>query len=131
MKDTERESNEKLFDYFSPEFLNRIDKIIHFRSLSKESMIMIVNKSLASLSIRLSELGILLEYDHDVCEYIANKTFEKRFGARELIRSVTNEIENKVSSFLLEGELSKIRFCIQNGELVSHSTFKEEDAVKS
>lgn len=131
MKDTERQSNEKLFDYFSPEFLNRIDKIIHFRSLSKESMIMIVNKSLASLSIRLSELGILLEYDHDVCEYIANKTFEKRFGARELIRSVTNEIENKVSSFLLEGELSKIRFCIQNGELVSHSTFKEEDAVKS
>jgi len=108
---------EKLFEYFSPEFINRIDNIIYFKPLSQDSMILIVTKAMAQLEKRLRLLGIELEYDATVCEYLAKQSIDKRLGARTALRSVTSKIENKISALMLEGELNNVVFEIKNDEL--------------
>jgi len=108
---------EKLFEYFSPEFINRIDNIIYFKPLSQDSMILIVTKAMAQLEKRLRILGIELEYDANVCEYLAKQSIDKRLGARTALRSVTSKIENKISALMLEGELNNVVFEIKNDEL--------------
>lgn len=104
--------NEKLYEIFSPEFLNRIDSIIHFSPLDATSMIMISDKALSCLKERLDKLGVALEYDGNVCKYIASKSTDKRLGARLLLRVITNEIENEISGLLLKGVLLKVNIRI-------------------
>lgn len=108
---------EKLYEYFSPEFLSRIDSIIYFSDLSKSSMSEIVMKRLSEFSHRLSELGISLKYTSEVSEYIANKAKDKKLGARVLLNLITNEIENKVSDLILSQNLSNIEITVVNNEL--------------
>ena len=124
-------TNEKLFDFFSPEFINRIDNVIYFKPLTQEAMIKIVMKTLSKLKSRLENLNVILEYDHAVCEYIAKRTIDKRLGARTVLRNVTNEIENKISALMLEGELDSVKFALESDALKCTPTFKKQSAEKS
>ena len=123
-ENSETLNNEKLFDFFSPEFINRIDNVIYFKTLTTESMVRIVKKALSELKARLENKNIELEYDLAVCEYIAGKAIDKRLGARTVLRSITNEIENKISAIILEGELNSIKFTVSNDELKCTPSFK-------
>ena len=116
-KESDELLQDKLFDFFSPEFVNRIDSIIHFSSLSQESLISVVKKKLSSLQSRLLEMDIDFAYTEEVCEYIATKTNDRRLGARNVLRTVTLEIENVVSSVMVEGKLQKISFYMKDGQL--------------
>jgi ATP-dependent Clp protease ATP-binding subunit ClpC len=101
-------SNNKLYEVFSPEFINRIDSIIHFSSLEHNALVSIADKKLGELRKRISESGIEFEFTPNVCEFIANKTRDKKMGARSISRIIMENIENVISEFMLQGSVEKI-----------------------
>ena len=118
--------NEKLFDFFSPEFINRIDSIIHFAPLTHSSLSLVAEKRLNLLTKRLEQLGIAIEYTSEIYDYIAEKARDKRLGARMVLRIITEEIENKISNFMLRGTVERIRFEVKDNILIGIPTFKRE-----
>lgn len=89
---------------FKPEFLNRIDETIVFRSLNKEDMKQIVGLMLKELSDRCKkQLDIELVVRDSAKNYIVEKAYEPKYGARPLRRKIQNEIEDKLAEQLLDG----------------------------
>lgn len=127
-KDNGQFLQERLFDFFSPEFVNRIDSIIHFEPLSRKSLTSIVERKLSSLRTRLLEMDVDLNYTNEVCEYIAAKTADKRLGARNVLRTVTVEIENVISSLMVEGDLRAVSFYLSEGKIKSSYEYKKKKA---
>ena len=105
---------------FKPEFLNRIDETIVFRSLNKEDMKQIVGLMIKELSERCQkQLEIKLVVRDAAKNYIVDKAYEPKYGARPLRRKIQNEIEDKLAEELLAGK-------IQRGSEVIVTTKKNE-----
>lgn len=93
---------------FKPEFLNRIDETIVFRSLNKEDMKQIVTLMLKELSERCkNQLGITLTVRDTVKTYIVEKAYEPKYGARPLRRKIQTEIEDQLAEELLSGKIKR------------------------
>lgn len=92
---------------FSPEFLNRLDEIVIFNQLDKESLKKIVRIEVGNLAIRLEELGYKLEYGDDVISLIIEKGCNLQYGARPVKRAIQELIEDKISSALINIESDK------------------------
>ena len=93
---------------FRPEFLNRIDETIVFRSLNKEDMKTIVTIMSATLVKRCAEqLEIELVIRDSAKEYIVEHAYEPKYGARPLRRKIREEIEDKLAEELLDGKIQK------------------------
>ncbi|MEK7579616.1 MAG: AAA family ATPase [Patescibacteria group bacterium] len=90
--------------YFRPEFLNRLDEIIVFKSLEKEQIQKIVVLQLAKLSEKLKLLGYSFNVLPQAVKKLAEQGFDPHFGARELRRVIQREIENRISELLLKEE---------------------------
>ena len=100
-----REKIEKaLKGTFRPEFLNRIDEIIVFSSLSKEHMQHIVELQMNDIQIRLAEHGLKVELTGVAKEWLANQGFDPAFGARPLKRALQKHVESPLSVSLLSGD---------------------------
>lgn len=124
--------NEKLYDFFSPEFINRIDSVIRFKDLDYNSFVSVADKKLSELSERLSVLGIEYKYNSEVCEYVAEKADKERLGARVVSRIITSEFENKISSYMLNGKIKKVISFIKDDILemkVVYSTDSEDSEI--
>lgn len=111
---TDEEANKKsiiekeLKKKFSPEFLNRIDKIVYFNNLTDENLKTIVRLEIDKLAKRIDELGYGFHYEDNLVDYIHSKAIkEKEFGARPIIRLVQNIIEDKITDILLENNYEK------------------------
>ena len=89
---------------FSPEFLNRIDDIIMFDPLDRESIFKIIDLELASFYKRVKDLGFSLEITDNAKEFLAEKGYDKQFGARPLKRAIQSHIEDELAEILLKGE---------------------------
>jgi len=104
----ERESHDKiekaLKSTFRPEFLNRIDEIITFSSLSKEQMEQIVDLQMEEIRERLSEHDLAVELTPAAREWLANEGYDPAFGARPLRRALQKHVESPLSVSLLSGE---------------------------
>ena len=93
---------------FKPEFLNRIDETIVFRSLNKEDMKEIVTLMLKDLTKRCkSQMDITLKVQTSVKEYIVEKAYEPKYGARPLRRKIQSEIEDGLAEAILDGRVKK------------------------
>jgi ATP-dependent Clp protease ATP-binding subunit ClpC len=92
---------------FRPEFLNRIDEIIVFSSLSKEDMQEIVALQLADIQTRLAEHGLKVELTDEATIWLANKGYDPAFGARPLKRALQKYVESPLSIRLLSGEFDR------------------------
>ena len=93
---------------FKPEFLNRIDDTIVFRSLNKEDMKAIVTLMLKDLTKRCkSQMDITLKVQASVKEYIVEKAYEPKYGARPLRRKIQSEIEDGLAEAILDGRVKK------------------------
>lgn len=90
--------------YFTPEFLNRIDDILVFRSLDKASIKRICNIQLAQLNRRLRDSDVQLEVEGGALEWLCNRGFDRVYGARPLKRTIQQELENPLAEKLLRGE---------------------------
>jgi ATP-dependent Clp protease ATP-binding subunit ClpC len=92
---------------FKPEFLNRLTEIVIFRSLAKESMRAIVDLELAKVSDRLREKKLKIEVTDEVKEFLIEKGYDKKLGARPLRRAVEKYLEDNLAEALLSGDLRK------------------------
>lgn len=92
---------------FAPEFLNRIDDIIVFNSLSKEDIFQIIDIELDKLYKRLSDLGYELKLTPEAKDFIAEKGFDKDFGARPLKRAIQKYIEDPMAEEIINSEISE------------------------
>ena len=95
---------------FAPEFLNRIDDVIVFNALEKEHIDLIIEIELKKLYARVSELGYNLDLSAKAKAFIADKGFDKQFGARPLKRAIQKYVEDAlaeeiITSKILSGDL--------------------------
>jgi ATP-dependent Clp protease ATP-binding subunit ClpC len=91
---------------FSPEFLNRIDDVIVFKSLDKENIKRIVDIPLSEVVGRVKEMGYVLKIEDTLKEYLVEKGYDEKYGARPLNRAIQKYVEDPISEKVLEGELS-------------------------
>ena len=92
--------------HFKPEFINRIDKIIVFNPLDKESIRKIVDIQIGDLNKRLSQNKIKLKIGAQVKDWIADKGFTPQFGARPIRKVITEHIETPLSEGMLMEKFS-------------------------
>jgi ATP-dependent Clp protease ATP-binding subunit ClpC len=108
---------------FSPEFLNRIDDIITFDQLSKDSINKIIDIEMKDFYKRISELGYTLVIDDDAKNFISEKGYDVQFGARPLKRAIQTYLEDEIAELILSGELKK-------DAIIEASLDKEKDKIK-
>jgi ATP-dependent Clp protease ATP-binding subunit ClpC len=114
---------------FRPEFLNRIDEIILFSSLSREDMLEIVDLQMEDIQKRLSEHGLKVQLTEEARKWMADKGYNPAFGARPLKRALQKYVESPLSISLLSGEFSlgdTVLVDIKDDEV----TFRKKESVK-
>lgn len=108
---------------FAPEFLNRIDDVIVFNSLTQEDIFKIIDIELAALFTRVHALGYNIVLTDSAKEFIAEKGYDSQFGARPLKRAIQKYLEDPVAEEILKGELTEgavmeVDFNKESGEIV-------------
>jgi len=106
-KDMENRVTEALRASFKPEFLNRIDEIIIFHNLTQEQIGDIVDIQMKRLESRLAEMNMELVLSDDARAFLAEKGFDRIYGARPLKRAIQKYIENPLSMEILQGNISE------------------------
>jgi len=108
----EKEVKAILESHFRPEFLNRVDEVIIFKTLSLEVILKIVNLQIDDLRKRLREKKIKIEVSEEAKKFLAERGYDPVYGARPLKRTIQRDVQNPLAQKILEGE------------------YKEGDAVK-
>lgn len=108
-----------LREFLRPEFLSRIDEVIVFKPLVKEDFERIAALMLDEMKEPLSEKGIILKYDNDALKAVAEKSFGKVYGARDIRRVIRKEIEEKIADIIIDrnGKVAGIGITSENGEI--------------
>ncbi len=104
MRDQIDESMKRLFN---PEFLNRVDETIVFRSLTKEDIVQIIQISLKKLLARVEQMGVKVELSQTALAFVADKGFDKQYGARPLRRAMQKYIEDPIAEEILKGSVKE------------------------
>ena len=110
----------ELKNFFSPEFLNRIDDTIVFSTLTKENIDKIVELELKRLVNRLSELKYIFTYDQSLVDYISKIGYDEIYGARPLKRAIQDKIEDYISELVLTNKIKegkKYKLVVDNEEV--------------
>jgi ATP-dependent Clp protease ATP-binding subunit ClpB len=107
---------------FRPEFLNRIDEVILFHSLTRDHLRQIVGIQLRGLAELLRERGISLELSDAARDYLADAGFDPVYGARPLKRAIQRELQDPLALAILEGR-------VQEGESVYVDVAPEGDRL--
>ncbi len=97
--------DKELKKFFAPEFRNRLDGVITFSKLSKETMIKIVGKFLVELKTQVKDKNIKITIDNDAIDWLVDKGFDKKMGARPLQRVIDKDIKRPLSRQMLFGDL--------------------------
>ena len=88
---------------FTPEFVNRVDEIIFFRMLGKDSLVKIVDILMKQVGKRIKDLGMDIELTESAKELLAKKGYDPQYGARPLRRVITSMVEDRFSEAMLDG----------------------------
>jgi ATP-dependent Clp protease ATP-binding subunit ClpC len=107
---------------FSPEFLNRIDDVVIFNSLTKEHIFEIIDILMKGVMKRLTNLGFSLELTEDAKSFIADKGYDQQFGARPLHRAIQKYLEDPLAEEILNmnikpGDVLEADLDKENGKL--------------
>ena len=134
------EDDKAVKKYFAPEFRNRLDAIVKFKSLEPEVVIQIVKKFGKELNDQLKDKGIEIVINNEAAKWLAEKGYNKKMGARPLARLIDNEIKSPLSRRVLFGDLvnggrvtvsvndNKLEFTVS--ELVKPLTKEQRKAAK-
>jgi ATP-dependent Clp protease ATP-binding subunit ClpE len=110
---------DSLGSFFKPEFLNRFDSIIEFKSLEKEDLLKIVDLMLKELNETLQEQGLNLEVTHEVKEKLVELGIVPEFGARPLRRVIQEQLEDKIADFVLDKpDVKELKAVLKDDEIV-------------
>lgn len=109
-----------LKEFLRPEFIARIDEVVVFDSLSKESYAKIAGLMLDEMREPLGEKDITLEYDEKALQTIAEESFGKSYGAREVRRVIRQKVEDQIASLIIAhyGEIQTLIITAENNEIV-------------
>jgi ATP-dependent Clp protease ATP-binding subunit ClpC len=106
---------------FKPEFINRIDDIIVFHALQEDEIHQIIDLLMKQLAKRVkNQMNIELKYDTRVKQYIFDKGYDKKYGARPLRRAIQSQIEDGLAEAILQGEVKNgdtVRITVRKGKL--------------
>ncbi|MGG4167549.1 AAA family ATPase [Rossellomorea vietnamensis] len=119
--DAIKETNilQSLGAYFKPEFLNRFDSIIEFKSLEKEELLQILDLMLNELQAELKEQGITMTIDGEAKRKLVELGYHPEFGARPLRRVIQERVEDKIADFLLDEEgVAEMNVSLENDEII-------------
>ena len=106
---------------FRPEFLNRLDDIIVFKQLDKDSLMLILDKMLGDFKNRVEKQGISVEFTNEAKEFILSRSIDYEYGARPLRRSITKYVEDIVSEEILLGNVKgndSLRAVVEDSRIV-------------
>jgi len=108
---------------FAPEFLNRIDDVIVFNALEKEDINKIIDIELVKLVSRIKDLGYNLKLTEKAKDYIADKGFDKQYGARPLNRAIQKYVEDALAEEIINAK-------IQEGDTITMDLDTKNDELK-
>ena len=108
---------------FSPEFLNRIDDVVIFNSLTRDHIFQIIDILMKSVMKRLSNLGFSMELTEDAKAFIAEKGYDQQFGARPLHRAIQKYLEDPLAEEILSMQ-------VKSGDILIADLDKEKDKLK-
>lgn len=108
---------------FSPEFLNRIDDVVIFNSLSRENIFNIIDILMKNVMKRLSNLGFSMELTEDAKAFIAEKGYDSQFGARPLHRAIQKYLEDPLAEEILSMQ-------VKQGDILIADLDKENQKIK-
>ena len=111
-----------LKNVFNPEFLNRIDDVIVFHPLDKDNIFDIIDIMSEDLFDRAEELGLTLQFDEDAKEFLTDKGFDPKYGARPLRRALQKYVEDPMAEDILHDELGE-----GDKVLITHEEGDEEE----
>ncbi len=125
--------DESLKRLFNPEFLNRVDETIVFRQLTKEDIVQIIKISLSKLLKRVQQMGVSVELSPAALNYVAEKGYDKQYGARPLRRAMQKYIEDPIAEEILkgsvkEGSMVKVDVANNDSELLFHIEYAGEES---
>ncbi len=125
--------NNALKKTFSPEFLNRIDDVVIFNSLEKSDIVRIVELALVQLEKRISQMGYSIKLNKAAKEFLAEKGYDRQFGARPLHRAIQKYIEDPLAERILslgskEGYTFKIVHSKGQEELTISEAFENKES---
>jgi ATP-dependent Clp protease ATP-binding subunit ClpA len=98
-------TDEALKKFFAPEFRNRLDGVVTFGKLTKETMIKIVGKFMVELKEQIKEKAIRIKISDEAIDWLIEKGFDKKMGARPLQRVIDKEIKRPLAKMMLFGDL--------------------------
>ena len=112
---------DELHRYFKPEFLNRIDDIIMFNKLSKDSLYKILDKIIGNIEYNLRDINIKIDLTDNAKDYFINNSYDDSYGARPLKRFVTKNLETLIARKIINNEVkfgSTIVVDVINDEII-------------
>jgi ATP-dependent Clp protease ATP-binding subunit ClpB len=113
----------QLLQYFKPEFINRLDDIVRFHSLSREQLAEIVDMQVARVTERVAERGVQLTLTDDARQLLGNMGYDPSYGARPLRRVIQKQLVDRLALALLQGDIrtgDSVRVDAVGGELILH-----------
>jgi ATP-dependent Clp protease ATP-binding subunit ClpA len=130
--DNESYDDKELKKFFAPEFRNRLDAVVTFNKLGKNIMIKIVGKFLLELKNLLKEKDVVTSITDDAIDYLIDKGFDKKMGARPLQRVIDNDIKSPLSKVLLFGDLKdggSLNIDVKDKQIQLNTTAKEVKVI--
>ncbi len=106
-RDTKTIIESALKKFFSPEFLNRVDDVIVFKSLDKESIVKILDLSIDKMLSRIDKMGIKIKLSDTAKDFLATKGFDPEFGARPLGRAIQKYLEDPIAEEILKAGINE------------------------
>ena len=116
----EGEDTAAIENTFSPEFRNRLDAVISFAPLGKETVVKVVEKFVLQLEAQLMERNVTFELSKAAAELLAEKGYDSKMGARPLARVIQEELKKPLAEELLFGKLAKggvVKVRVKSGKL--------------
>lgn len=115
------EDTEAINETFSPEFRNRLDAVIPFQPLSRETIIKVIDKFIFEMEAQLSDKNVTIELSNKAKDYLAEEGYDPAMGARPLARAIQEKVKRPLAEELLFGELTKggdVLVDYKNGEII-------------
>jgi len=112
---------------FSPEFLNRIDDIVMFNSLSKEDIYKIIDIELKGLFKRVNDLGLVITISKEAKDFIIEKGYDPQYGARPLKRAIQKYLEDELAEVIIKGVAESTELDVEYNKADDKIIIKEKE----
>ena len=117
----ETKTEKALSEFLRPEFINRIDAVITFNPLSRQDFAGIVRVMMSDIVSVMAERGIRFEYTDALCEFVIDKSYSRKFGARNMRRFIESNVEDAIAELLISSKGKRpdtLTADVENGKII-------------